>query len=269
MQHIKWLKKTGKTLNTTDGKTVEIWELQHNSDGAILSSWAKHLRNHYCSDDKIDSLCSGTGLTHRDYLNQIKFPDSKFAPGPSIRSGDFGEILVADFLEYILNFWVPRTRYDNKNIRNESTKGSDIIGFHFVRSDKIDPLDELAIFEAKTRFSKSNNNTPRLQDAVNDSGKDKIRKAETLNAIKQRFLDRNEKDNAKRIERFQNEEDNPYSEIYGAVALFDSIFFHCDIESKTDSLNHPFSTNLTMIIIKGDNMTNLVNELYRRAADEA
>ena len=272
LQHIKkWLTKTSGTLNTADSKTVEIWELKYGSNDVILSSWAKHFRNHYCSDNQIDSLCSGTGLTHTEYLNQIKFPDSNRAPGPSIRAGDFGEILVADFLEYILSYWVPRTRYDNKNIRNESTKGSDIIGFRFVNSNTINPInpmDELAIFEAKAQFS-SSKSSPRLQDAVDDSGKDKIRKAETLNAIKQRFLDRHEEDNAKKIERFQNEEDSPYKEIYGAVALFDNRFFNHVLESSTDSSSHPSLTNLTMIVIKGDDMMKLVNELYKRAADEA
>ena len=269
MQHIKkWLVKTDEILNTADGKTVKIWELQYSQDNEILLSWAKHFRNHYCSDNQIDSLCSGTGLTRAEYLTQIKFPDPNRAPGPSIRAGDFGEILVADFLEYILKYRVPRTHYDNKNIRNESTKGSDIIGFRFVNSNKIDPMDELAIFEAKTRFS-TNASSPCLQNAVNDSGKDKIRKAETLNAIKQRFLERREEDNARKIERFQNEEDSPYKEIYGAVALFDNRFFNHDLESLTDSSSHPSLTNLTMIVIKGANMMKLVNELYERAANEA
>ena len=96
MQHIKkWLVKTDEILNTADGKTVKIWELQYSQDNEILSSWAKHFRNHYCSDNQIDSLRSGTGLTRAEYLTQIKFPDSNRAPGPSIRAGDFGEILVA------------------------------------------------------------------------------------------------------------------------------------------------------------------------------
>ncbi len=31
-----------------------------------------------------------------------------------LRAGDFGEILVSDFLEYILNFWVPQNTFFRK-----------------------------------------------------------------------------------------------------------------------------------------------------------
>jgi hypothetical protein len=119
-------------------------------------------------------------------LNKIKFPDPQEPPGPSIRSGDFGEILIADFLEYILGFWVPRTRYSDKDIRNESSKGSDVIGFKFLVDGSESPEDILFIFEAKAQFS-GNSPNPRLQEAIDDSRKDQRRKAESLNAIKQRL----------------------------------------------------------------------------------
>ena len=85
-------------------------------------------------------------------INTIKFPDPKAALGPSIRAGDFGEVLVADFLEYLFGYWVPRTRYSDKTIRNESTKGSHI-GFHIVKDGKDSSKDRLEIFEAKAQFS--------------------------------------------------------------------------------------------------------------------
>lgn len=46
--HLKWLVDTGQRLTTADGKTVEVWELRHSKDDAVLSAWAKHFRNHYC-----------------------------------------------------------------------------------------------------------------------------------------------------------------------------------------------------------------------------
>jgi hypothetical protein len=91
-KHLKWLIDTRKRLKTSDGKNIEIWEFKHNNDDAILSAWAKHFRNHYCFDTEIDSLRNGTGYSRRDYLNNIKLPDSLVTPGTSIRAGDFGEI---------------------------------------------------------------------------------------------------------------------------------------------------------------------------------
>jgi len=61
----------------------------------------------------LKKLVAGTGDTPGEYLLKKKFPDHKEAPGPSIRSGDFAEILVADYIEYKLGYWCPRQfRYD-------------------------------------------------------------------------------------------------------------------------------------------------------------
>lgn len=126
-----------------------VWEFRHENDETVLSAWARHFRDHYCFDSEIDYWRRGYKCSREEYLNTIKFPDQKNAPGPSIRAGDFGEVLVADFLEYLLGYWVPRTCYGDKTIRNESTKGSDIIGFHIVKDGKASSKDRLAIFEAK------------------------------------------------------------------------------------------------------------------------
>ena len=267
-EHSKWLVDTGQRLHTADGKEVHIWDFRHEKDEFVLSAWSKHFRNHYCFDSEIDYWRKGYKYSRGEYLNTIKFPSPQDPPGPSIRAGDFGEVLVADFLEYILKYWVPRTRYGDKTIRNESTKGSDIIGFHIVKDGNASSEDKLAIFEAKAQFS-TKKNKARLQDAVDGSTKDIARKAESLNAIKQRLYVRNELNNAEKIERFQNEVDHPYKEIYGAVALFDNLFFDERLESLTDSSYHPHSGELFLLIIKGDQMMALVHELYRRAADEA
>ena len=121
-KHTKWLVDTGERLKTAGGKEVEVWEFRHEKNEAVLTAWAKHFRNHYCIDSKIDYWRRWYKCSRAEYLNNIKFPDPNDAPGPSIRAGDFGEVLVADFLEYLLGYWVPRTRYGDKTIRNESTK---------------------------------------------------------------------------------------------------------------------------------------------------
>lgn len=247
---------------------MRVMELRHANDDAILSAWAKHFRNQYCLDDQIDALCNGTSLSRADYLRTIKFPDQSAAPGPSIRAGDFGEVLVADYLEFALEYWLPRTRYDNKTVRNESTKGTDIIGFKIVAPGRDDPKDALALFEAKAQLS-GDRPSARLQAAVDGSAKDEIRKAESLNAIKQRFLDRGRSADVQVVERFQNPEDRPYSEEYGAVALLSSSVFDKKDVAATTAAAHPHVSKLTLIVIHGPDMMPLVHELYRRAADEA
>lgn len=98
--HIQWLVDTGERLTTVDGKVIEVWEFRHLADEATLSAWAKHFRNHYCLDSKIDALCPPR--TRRQYLEEIKFPSRNSALGPSVRAGDFGEILIADYLQWQL-----------------------------------------------------------------------------------------------------------------------------------------------------------------------
>lgn len=267
-EHIKWLIDTKKKILTSDGKTIHLWEFRHTNDETVLSAWAKHFRNHYCSDFDMDLLRRGSSLSRAEFLNTIKFPDQSTPPGPSIRAGDFGEILVADFLEYLYNYWVPRTRYSNKAIRNESTKGTDIIGFYIDKEDEQSMLDKLAIFEAKTQFS-GDTGKARLQDAVDGSAKDILRKAESLYAIKQRFLERKNYTDAQKIERFQNEVDYPYTEIYGAAALFETQLFDESLACSTKTSSHPHSNSLILLVITGEQMMKLVHELYRRAANEA
>jgi len=265
--HIKWLVNTGERLTSADGKEIEVWEFQHQNDNTVLSEWATHFRNHYCLDSQIDALISGTGKTRSQYLNTIKFPDHSMAPGPSIRSGDFAEILIADFLEFICNYWVPRLRYIDKTIRNESTKGSDIIGFKIDTSQAFSSSDEMVIFEVKASFTPTDDN--RLQDAVNFSNSDNVRKAESLNALKQDFLTRQDQQNVKNIERFQNPVDNPYQEKSGAAAVLEKSIFSEAVLSSTNTFTHYNRDCLSLIVVKGENMMPLVHELYRRAADEA
>jgi hypothetical protein len=265
-EHIKFLKKQPDVKNT-EGKTITVLEFDCSkiSDKAY-SSWAKHFRNHYCFDDEIDVLREGTGHSKKDYLNKLKFPTDD-GLGPSIRAGDFGEILVADYVEYVLNYWVPRTRYGNKTIRNESSKGTDLIGFKVI-DDSESPNDILAMFEAKTQFS-GKKALDRLQNAVDGSAKDELRKAESLNAIKQRLFDRGKTKEAKTVARFQNPVDKPYKEQYAAAALFSSNVFDQTTIAKTITKKHPGQKDLILVVIHGDQFMTLVNNLYKRAADEA
>lgn len=266
--HAEWLIDTGERLETVDGKDIEIWEFRYNHDDSVLSTWAQHFRNQYCLDEEIDYLRKGYGYSRSEYLNAIKFPDPKQTPGPSIRSGDFGEILVADYLEFVLGYWVPRTRYSDKTIRNESTKGCDIIGFHMARDDGSSPEDCMRIFESKVQAT-GNKAKPKLQEAIDGSGKDTIRKAESLNAIKQRLYRNGKTSDADKIERFQNEVDHPYKITYGAAALFDTKLFDRSLVSSANSSSHPHSDNLALIVINGDQLMPLIHELYERAANEA
>jgi hypothetical protein len=277
-EHIKWLIDTGARLRIADGKEVEVWELQHQKEDDVLSAWARHFRNHYCLETEIDFLKGKQ--TRKDYLNTLKFPCCSTKLGPGIRAGDFGEILVADYLQWLLGYWVPRVRWSSKVVRDESPKGSDVIGFHFHKKDySTSPDDVLIVFEAKTKFSDSRNN--RLQDAINDSAKDHLRIGESLHFIKYKLFEKGNKAQAQLIDRFQNPVDIPYKEYFGAAAIISDEYFDANIIASSDCgkipkspksteyIPHPNKDSLVLLVIKGPGMMDLVHELYRRAADEA
>jgi len=267
-RHLNWLIDTGQRVKTADDKILSVLEFRHQRNNEILSEWAKHFRNHYCLDTEIDILRKGTSYTRAAFLTEIKFPDGSNPPGPSIRAGDFSEILVADYIEYLLQYWVPRNRYCDKKNRNESPKGSDILGFKIVREGQESETDVLAIYEVKSKFSGTKPYN-RLQEAVIDSCKDVTRRAESLNAIKQHLLDKKQNIFIPRVERFQDPIDHPYKESWGAVALFSTACFSGDLICETDASIHPGKDNLTLIVIHGQEMMKLVHDLYRRAANEA
>jgi len=267
-EHLKWLRKTNETVKSADGKTIAVWEFQVDSDEKVLTAWAKHFRNHYCLDTQIDRLRQNTLHSRKEYLLSIKFPDKTAAPGPSVRAGDFAEILVADYLEYFLGYWVPRMRYGRKMIRNESSKGCDTLGFKFIKDGTVSDDDVLALFETKASLS-GNKPSERLQEAVDHSGKDDLRKAESLNAIKQFFLDKNQDTEVDRVERFQNIEDVPYKEHYGAVALMSHDVYCPKTIATTTAKAHRNRKALDLIVIRGKDLMKLVHDLYERAADEA
>ena len=165
-------------------------------------------------------------------------------------------------------------------VRDESPKGSDVIGFCFHgRDGEASEKDVLFVFESKTKFSGSRVN--RLQDAINDSAKDHIRIDESLNFIKQKLFEKKEIEQAQRVERFQSPVDIPYNETYGAAAIISDEYFDVDELASTDCrkipksaiskqfIPHPNGDSLVLLVIKGPNLMDLVHELYRRAADEA
>jgi len=267
-EHIPWLTEKKHTLKTSDGRDVRVYDFVPDlTNSKIMNAWAKHFRNHYVSDTEIDFFRDGTGLSRKEYLLNIKFPNASTGFGPGIRSGDFGEILMSDYLEYVLDHWVPRTRYGNKTIRDESSKGADLIGFKLFDNARTDK-DALTVIEAKAQFS-GTKMKPRLQDAVDDSAKDTMRLAESLNAMKQRLYDKGSKREAISVSRFQNPTDVPYTLRYGAAALFCNTVYQDTSITECSTANHPENKNLFLVLVKADALMKTVHKLFEIAADEA
>lgn len=267
LDYMDRLSKLTRPLMTATGQEIAVWSLQAPKNVSHLRQWAKHFRQHYCADSEIDALREGTGLSRAEYLTQLIFPDEKVSPGPSIRAGDFAEILIADYVEYLLNFWVPRGKYAEKASRDESVKGVDILGFR-MSSSTHQPTDTLLAFEVKAQLS-DGQYTGALQKAIDDSSKDTLRRAFTLNATKRRLLKAGQNTQALVVQRFQNLSDNPYVYRSGAAAVLSDAAYDKVALKQSDVSAHRNKGALELIVIKGKDLMTLVHALYQRAANEA
>lgn len=265
--HVGWLQRSATHLTTSDGMHIDVWELRHQPDDAILSDWARHFRQHYCRDGMLNALVAGTAHTRASFLTEVKFPDPKKTPGPSTRAGDFGEILLADFAEYVLGYWCPREgRYESRDNRNVPSNGCDVVGFKFVAAGTVNPNDELLLMETKAGLRSARDN--RLQTAIDDSVKDLTREAMSLNAIKQRLL-QTDLPAALRVQRFQNQNDRPFQRVNAASAILDDTVFNPAAIAATVAKTHPNASNLHLFVVRGVSLMDLVHRLYEVAANEA
>lgn len=263
--HLKGLNLRSSGLKTAEGHTIHVWEFSPPTDPVLLDNWALHFRRQYCTDQELPELLSGTGMTVEQYLNAYIFPDKTKAPGPSIRSGDFAEILISDYLEFILNLWVPREKYAEKASNNESVKGVDIMGFHQLDAVTPLPADALYAFEVKASLS-GGTYGGQLQNAVSDGSSDQhVRLAVTLNATKRRYLRERKTLEVSRISRFQNPTDNPYKYVSGAVAVLCHTAFNEEELAKTLANAHSNVEDLYLMVVRSDLQMQLVHELYERA----
>ncbi|PCJ87371.1 MAG: virulence associated protein [Thiotrichaceae bacterium] len=255
-------------LVTDEGEHVEVWRIQ-TPDADDLVSWAKHVREHYCLDSEIDGLREGTGLSRSEYLTNLVFPDSTERPGPSVRAGDFTEILISDYLEYSLGYTVPRIKFAEKAVRNEPVKGVDVIGYMLIDEDGNNPDDRLVTYEVKAKLT-GNAYDDTLQKAIDHSSKDFLRLAETLNFLKRKYKDKGQYEEANKIQRFQNKTDKSYIYESGAAAVItSSTYDEAAIVENTETVNHPNSELLALLVISGDDLMVLVHSIYLSAANDA
>lgn len=257
-----------EALTLEGGVKCEIWELNVPTDAACLSEWANRFRQNYCPDSDLDILREGTGKSRAEYLLELVFPDKSAPPGPAIRSGDFAELLVSDYVEFILGYWVPRGKYAEKGSRDESVKGVDIVGFQCPDPGQPKPTDEMLAFEAKAQLV-GGQYKDRLQVAVDDSGKDYLRAGETLAAMKRRMHVAGEHASMLVVQRFQDAVDRPYRFLSGAAAILSDTAFDTEGIKGTTIAGHNNAKNLKLIVIMGTDLMALAHALYQRAANEA
>ena len=259
-----------KSIPYSSGKEIQVYKLNNALlADSILNSWASGLRNNYIDEHLLEQAISGTGLTKKEYLKKMIFPNPRVPQGAATMSGEFGELLVYDYINYVLDYYVPRTRYFNKVNPNTPIHGSDVIGYKMESYNKRSKNDKLLVAEVKTRSSISGNKTKACKnivtDAITDSNKDRVRVAESLNAEKLKLLNRGRVKEANIVERFQNKTDNPYILDFFAVAVMDTDLYSDQVVLDVVNSQHENVKSTSILIIHSKELMRFLRDLYRRA----
>lgn len=259
------------SIQNIEENNIEIISVQAPFDNIeLIADWARSFRHKYISDEDLLEGMEDIGENEPiDFLRGMVYPENK-----KFQSGDFGEILVSEYLMYTENFWVPTLflRYSEKSNKEESTKGSDIIAIRFYQdSDHESDQDLLCIGEVKT--GSTGTVRGRLQDAINDSNKDSIdllsakRGSVGLNAVKLKIKHREPQENQdgnsyRKIARFENPIERPYQTQYVAAAVVDQKRLNQNTVKKVVTKESQHVDSLRMIAVGVLEIQKLIDALY-------
>jgi hypothetical protein len=262
--------KFDKSIPCSSGNKIQVYKLNNDLlDDNSLNNWASGLRDNYVEEILLESLVKGTGLTQKEFLEKNIFPNHQNKLGASTMSGEFGEILVYDYINFVLKYYVTRTRYFEKVNPNMSVSGSDVIGYQVKHIDNPSKTDHLIVAEVKTRSSIYGNKNSlckkTVKDAIEHSVKDRVRIGESLNAEKRRLLNRSRIEEAKIVERFQNKTDNPFSLDFFAVAVLDNELYSDQVVLNVVNSQHENIKSTNVLIIYSKELKLFLRDLYRRA----
>ena len=249
---------------TKQGKQIKVLELKPNNEDDAIEEWARHLRRHYINDGELIDLSEIMGIPNNQVLSNLIFPDPSDKFGKSTMVGDFTEIMIADYLQYVNDYVVPRTRYNHKDKRNRSTQGSDLIAYSMENHSVSSLHDELRVYEVKAQSSDS---LPKLklQEAINDSEKDFTRLAESMVTSCRRLLATDRKADAKIVARFLNDTDRPYQTIHGAAAVHSDKSYSKDLLKDVD-VSMFSKQGIELIVIHCNQLLSFILQMYERAS---
>ena len=263
--YIEWvIEEQGVIFN--DGVPLNSYKITYDiSDDETLNQWALHIRRHYIRDKELEESLEDLPYTKKEYLKINKIPQ-RGGQGSVARSTDITEILVADILQFLMNYEVPRIKQLNRSNKDLPEHGTDVIGFRFENSiDKPNRKDVLVAAEVKSRLSNTNFNS--IKDAVKHSKKDSFRVATTLDYYRLKLKQYGDIEDAKKILRFQLKSEYPYQTIYNAFAItsLDDINYNTIIQINGSDLNLELDQNV--YFVHGNDLMNLAHNVYDRCKE--
>lgn len=264
-----------KPILTKQNKEIKLIRLDPDVEEETLKEWAESILKNYEPDDEKLEKESKPFSSIQDYLKNV-LPDPNNKIGCSTMAGDFTEILVADYLQYVQKFCVPRIRYQEKTYKNMSPKGSDVIGYKII-SKKASKTDELLVLEVKSKTSETKDSESKslLKKAVDDSAKDvrdihnskeTCRLSATIIYTYRKLIALHQDHEAEIVERFINKTDNPYRERYGAAAVYSEFAYKSISLNKLELDTTKFPKDqVYLLVIHCNQLLDFIKKMYERA----
>lgn len=233
---------------------IESFKLASEYDDTTLTEWALHIRRHYARDDQLASM-SDIQPTDQ-YLRELIIPDEE-----RTRTGDFGEILVADIIQHNKGYIVPRYKQFDRDDKNMSGQGVDIIAYKLKSPLTPQTDDELLLIEVKS--SRAENRVGRsLKKAKEEYRRNLTRRALSVDNIRRRATMLNDLITANEMRRFQDQNAVDFQEAngYAIVVSIDDVQYHIDRYDVKIKEND----NERVYVVHRAQLGNLIDSIYER-----
>lgn len=261
-KYIKWLIKEDG-IKIKENIPLECYKINHSEDEDVLNEWALHVRKNYIEDNTLKEDAEVNEKTIEEYLSEYVIPQKGEPFGATARSADITEILVADLLEFIFNYSVPRYKLKNRSGKNNSQQGTDVIAYKYENSNKKPSnKDELIAAEIKAELSKDEFNC--IENAIKDSKKDRYRLARTIDYCRKRLNELGKTQEHEEIKRFLFKPDNNYKIIYTAVGISSCENVDKIIELSISGEKLEIKNDDKIFYIHGKELMKLTHDIYER-----
>lgn len=161
-RYVEKLSLVKGNIRLNSGEQVVVYTINPDLTEDEKNEWAKHILAHFISADDIQKGAKRLSINEADYIRDYVLPSLTLRNGSEV-SGIFGEILFSDFIEYILEYSVPRYKLYGGYPGNPN-QGIDIVAYKIDNHNHSN--DTVLYAEIKARLSGAN--FPVLQDAIDD-----------------------------------------------------------------------------------------------------
>ena len=215
--YIDWLVEEKEKV-IKNSLSLTCYKLDYSIDESVLDDWALHIRKNYIDDDQLIDDASINDMSVEQYLKEYVIPQKEDELGPTARSGDITEIIVADLLEFVFNYSVPRYKMKNRSGKTNSQQGTDVIAYKFYNSDK-SPNEKDELIAAEVKGALSSDTYDPIKSAIKDSQKDDHRLARSIDYCRKRLQELGATEESNEVKRFLLKPDNNYKLSFAAAAV--------------------------------------------------